>query len=804
MLNARNDNEEKLIFGGKIEIDLRTGIINNRTVGQSSKIGSKALLLLRYFYINKELDLSVSQILNCVWENEDVQETVVKNQVRLIKQKLEAVKADSLAKNLFTNTPRSNGLSNGKYRFNFKENNGIGPDKIILPLDEPFYFDEKESEELHHASIKANRQWVDKLYSIQKQDILNMSAMPWVGKDGLRYRSIIPSLLMPGKLSLSSSPDINIPYIEFVAKYPLTENILIIGEPGVGKSTLLYYLYIEHSEKDEDILNIYSDSRSFEEYTSENLVNFIIRSNGIQDEPTDEFKYIRVFIDGYDEANADTQKKIINLVREYRHPYVFIISCRERKYEETILSNKYWFSLFGESIYVNKWEPDLSNEYAIKLLTQKKIEHREIEIFIKHFSSNKETAEIYANPFQLNILLYLYYMGEYTIASLNDANLFMLYDRFVHSLYKNEVNRATTSCRYIDFIETSISVAKQIFCETNRQSGKMVKQVGYKFSNLFSGTIDNELREQSIYSSILYLHPDEDVAKFRHETIYEYFLAKSFLLALQNEDLEKVVDEFKNFYDFYINKFVRAGISAYEENSKLYYNTLCSIYHKCIQNIPDLLKAFEEAVDDYSPSKEDSISYNFSENDAITIRELSVYYSSRLKIDFTPKLLYFVWKSDPSLLIRRTAILGLMLHNDEKAEKEYLDELYPGSDSDIMQRSLSVLYFGDASGDILTYRDNGTIAWDNARKEIIERLKFDNDRNFLFRMWDLRTLYLFCESRCTYREISEDDYNIISHCNINSPLYSVQKKKAIKHEKERLLNKIRKNQHELSRFTSGN
>ena len=118
--------------------------------------------------------------------------------------------------------------------------------------------------------------------------------------------------------------------------------------------------------------------------------------------------------------------------------------------------------------------------------------------------------------------------------------------------------------------------------------------------------------------------------------------------------------------------------------------------------------------------------------------------------------------------------------------------MIPGSREDITQRSLTLVYFGDDVGDIYTYKDNNIISWEKSKCAIINRLQIDNRRNYLYRYWDLRTLYLFCYSRKSCDLISDEDFEIIKQTNINSHLYSEAKKRYISEEKEKLIQFIKK------------
>lgn len=792
---GRYEKGEKLIINDNIEIDFQTGEVHNRANGKHGTIKPTGRSILKYLYENANHMLSVSQIFEHVWKYDcPIGSKTVKGHISKLREVMRDVCGKELADSIIV-TNRGSSNAEGHYSLNLANEKVrflATPLKIESSSVENQVNMTAESTYLPSKDEDNIEKWKKDFYALQTQDILNMSAMPWMDRSNISYHLVIPAMLVSNMLYLSKKAKVKVSQSNFINSYSLDKNLAIIGNAGSGKSTLMYCLYLSQTEQTTDDLNIFADPRWFIDYNGEHLIPYLVRRAGFSEPQNFNYRYIRIYIDGFDEVESATQQKIMHIVEKHRTRFVFLISCREHEFRETIANDNQWYRLFNETIEVRDWSVEISNEYVFKFLEHTGMDLSNASSFIQKFSMNNDFAEIYANPFQLSILLYLFFMDESGDDGLDNANLFALYDNFVRAVHKNELKRKTTSCSYIDFIESATAIAKKVFQETDDQQCHMVKQVGYRFRDIFSGKSGKTIKSNSIFSVLLYLDQDGDVVRFRHETIYEYFLAKSFLLTLQNGKLKGIIKEFENFYDFYINKFIRSGISAYETNSQGYYNALCSIYRECIKQYPDLVNLYEHNISDYSSIQSDGNNATVEQfQDATTVRELSVYYTGRLKMNRTPELLHFALQHDPEPIIRRTAILGLMLHNNEDDEIEYLNGLTPDSESDIMHRSLSILYFGDDKGDIYTYRDTGSVSWENSKREILERLKTDSNRNVLFRMWDLRTLYLFCESRHSYRSITDDDRKIIANCSIDSPLYSDKKKELIEKEKERLLNKIK-------------
>ena len=635
---------------------------------------------------------------------------------------------------------------------------------------------------------RQKKYWRNTLLELQKKQILNASAMPWMTSESVSYEFIIPSLIVNTVLTLKKHGLKECAFNYFIQQKQ-TGNVIVTGEAGVGKSTLLSCMFLKMIERSTEELCFFIDARNFYEYNNEDFLEFLLKELGVNKNISYYFEneYIYVFIDGLDEVDKNTLSNIMQVIYRNRLKIRFIVACRDYVFANHIACHKQWSGMFQEVVNVEKWNVELSNNYVNDYLRAIGKEEY-IELIINSVAGDNSFEEIYSNPFQLNILIYLFIQNIKEIKNRNIANLYLLYERFVHTLFKNELIRDTTECKYDDFIKKMITIAKYIFAD---QTDGLKKHLGYYFKEIF-GNNDN-LQNDSIYAILLIIDRSGQIIKFRHETLYEFFIARSFIMVLQMKSVDLLMGEFKNFYDFYINKFIRSGLEACRKHSKEFYQSLCSVYFSCIKKDIHLNKNFKKIVKDYSPKYMKNckaLSVGFKKN--IYIRELAVYYAGRLVFDSAPKLLTFAYNYDPNDLIRRTAVLGLILNNDEEAEKKYLDSLIPGTTQDIMQRSLTLIYFGDDVGDIYSYKDKNSTSWEKSKCAIIDRLKIDNKRNYLYRYWDLKTIYLFCYSRNSCDLISDEDFEIIKNASVDSNLYSDLKKRRISDEKRKLIQYIEK------------
>jgi hypothetical protein len=127
-------------------------------------------------------------------------------------------------------------------------------------------------------------------------------------------------------------------------------------------------------------------------------------------------------------------------------------------------------------------------------------------------------------------------------------------------------------------------------------------------------------------------------------------------------------------------------------------------------------------------------------------REHTLYYIGRLDLGYCPEILVRAYRSEENARSRRAAALGAILHGDEAVESDFLGKLDGSAEEQLLNRSVQLVYFGDAFGDLHEFRDHGG-PWSRNRTAIFDRLGLDDQRSQRLRWWDLLTLRSFFVSR---------------------------------------------------------
>ena len=152
------------------------------------------------------------------------------------------------------------------------------------------------------------------------------------------------------------------------------------------------------------------------------------------------------------------------------------------------------------------------------------------------------------------------------------------------------------------------------------------------------------------------------------------------------------------------------------------------------------------------------------------------------------QILQVAYQYEPDVRVRRTIAISATILGDENLELKYAREILYDSNSNLIDRSFTLVYYQDVShSNPFTYIDNNVSQWTNSRKSRINRLKSNDEKSQRMRSFDLITILNFVKSRNEYT-LTQDEYNIIMSCQINCSIYSNEKIQLLYDVKNELLN----------------
>lgn len=304
----------------------------------------------------------------------------------------------------------------------------------------------------------------------------------------------------------------------------------------------------------------------------------------------------------------------------------------------------------------------------------------------------------------LNLTLAVYLSGQALSDNLEaPRSRYELYEAFYRYWVGHERKTLKLRRAEVDRLQATHShLALTLY--TSRQSGTAETPAYPKRVNRATGaalsfmiTKENEL--------------DREVHGFLHDTLMEFILARD------------LMDEFTSTagpapllataFNDDVNSFVRDGFAKLTPEARV-----------------NLAEALAQRYFEHAESR---------------IREHLLYYLGRLDLPARPPVLAKAFDSEDDFLVRRSAALGAILHDDADIESRFLKLVSEQEELARINRAVQLVYFGDQSGELHAAADRGD--WSRTRRALLDRLGRDDRRSIQLRWWDVFTLHSFVETR---------------------------------------------------------
>lgn len=639
-----------------------------------------------------------------------------------------------------------------------------------------------------------------KLITKQRRTTLNEPILPWSPEKSPSLDFLWPDLFIDPIVQLHKHPRKPLRFKDWLQNYEWTSNIAIVGPPGIGKSTILRSIFLKLTDyidrpgkptsNKTPILTNAAEVLEYRNSSADSLPDYVATSYGISLSrrlvSRNKFLFL---IDGLDEVSeSDISQVLDSLQQSIPDDAAIWTACRSDIFFQKIANKKYWSSAFYEILELLEWDEKTDSlEFASNYAQRTKQPHvydKLIELKSKYL----EIVPFLRNPFELTLLLYIL-TDDKPIERYTILNPYALYSSFYQNWVSREHHRGTAN------LPSSVvyNAHRILAAELYKAKGRGVELRRILTKHGLEEKVFQELIQDTSFSALLITRVGPGFSsiktlRFWHETIGEFFVAESVLEAFIKGG-EGLYDALKTVYNYEINSFVRGGFECLQsEEIAQVFNNLSQLYSELFfLNRKRSTKQIPEGM--INQQVVDLKDVNDSP-DATRIREQILYYIGRMPLTKFPNILNFSFYNEPLPLLRRIAALGAILHGDTDIEISYLNSLTHGSDEDILNRSVQLVYFGDVDGDIHTFRDNNKYDWTRTRNEIYQRLKLSSKREMCLRFWDLRTLRLFYESRGCAEPVTKEELETICNTKIGSSKCTQQKKQLLEKEKSFLLDNL--------------
>lgn len=507
-------------------------------------------------------------------------------------------------------------------------------------------------------------------------DLLAVPLLAAFGEHGPTLGHIWPDLLID--IHVRSVRDLNqevIPLSEWICKRNLPERLAVIGTPGAGKSTTLRRLALSEE----------TTGRKCEFFSAHSLAN----AGHIEDTGT-----VVLVIDGIDEL-GDAKMEYLSRLLSTMHSRPIWLSCRSDFFfrespAKTLLES------MDQVLEVQPLSETDINNFIFDYVQRTNCSEAAKKIDL--WRQSHAFYVLLRTP--INLILALFLASGNRLGDLSDdppTTRFQLYDMFYRHWLIYESKRAKIPVKERPWVfKDHVNLATKIYRQ--RQ--------GFRLAIRRSMDVPANSKE-FVANSFLVVSEERSgtVFRFRHDTYMEYLLAADLIekLRCRTRGRPKIDIAFNDD----VNAFVREGISQLSvEEREHFLDRLKGVYMESI-----------------SPRE----------------REHALYYIGRLALPECPQILVTAFEDEKYDLARRAAALGAILHGNTEIETAFIEELENSERFAIVNRSVQLIYFGDARGDLHSYLDSGG-SWKRTRQALFSRLNDKDERALSLRWWDLQTI----------------------------------------------------------------
>lgn len=507
-----------------------------------------------------------------------------------------------------------------------------------------------------------------------------------------------------------------------------TNSILIYGEAGYGKTTILAKSFSEHVERLKDNpeydLPLFLPLRNKGKDYSFDIEEFI--ADDMQELMSKE-KYpylnlrqlkIRLYCDGFDElAESLSETDLARIRKSSVFKYQIVLTCRQQY--TTRYLNEYNFSdKFGIRVQMKKWDVDIAKKYISNFCIKSKICKEDEENIIKAIEENKDLQELLDSP--LLVTMFLWYLenqqGERSIEDISRVDLFSCW---MKDLSKRECAKDVTSTISSEFIlQVWEFVAWQLYLHRIRDLKLKVADINdmieQKFKKVFCGNVMPWLEA-------LFECKGEVVSGTFHEQFMEYLVAR--LLITSCEQRSEPYPEF-------LQMVLRPEINRYFRG----------IWRE---------KSTKKQEEIYEAIREQYF-YNIGKvtDEAIATRVHAAYHICRLESKKRQESIEQAFASEKHISVKLSLYFGAIKLGQLDKEEEFYNMLSENEEYCRANRGYHLAYYADAiQANKMPYYDDEYSDWQGTMRAFERHFESEEIGHFFLWRIDLFTMKELIEAR---------------------------------------------------------
>ncbi|WMC93498.1 DUF4062 domain-containing protein [Kineothrix sp. MB12-C1] len=515
-------------------------------------------------------------------------------------------------------------------------------------------------------------------------------------------------------------------------------SILIYGEAGYGKTTILAKSFLSHVSKYKCKIDTYSPPlylwlKNKDGNYHFNLDNYIAECfiENLQLKP---YPYMVTrtlnpyfYLDGFDEiAEELSEAEIKKIASSDIFKFPLMLTSRSH-YAIRYVSNYDLSNKFNTRIKIKKWDSDKAKGYIenfCKCQNKDKEYASKIQLLI---NKNKELSGIVDNPLLITMLLWIIEDNRMTIpgAVTNRINLFQ---ECIKQMAKREVSRLKNK-RIIekDIISIWSYFAWHVYkAKIEKKLLKVNEIVDLLIKDHQFGTGDRV--NEVIFDAIFDIANNEIVYGTFHEQFLEFLVANALIMACVCKN-----EPYPEFLEYVIRPEINRNFRQILNDANP------DIKEKIIQNINT----------QYTDNLGDDSSI------AVAKRVHAIYHISRLDSPSRDLIIKKAFNMESHISVKLSLYFGAIKAGDLNKEEEF-SVLLEKDEYDSANRGYHLAYYSDTiMGSCLPFVDDKSISWNGTLKAFLRHFESNDIEHYYLRRIDLLTMCKLMEVRNSVEPLTD-------------------------------------------------
>lgn len=534
-----------------------------------------------------------------------------------------------------------------------------------------------------------------------------------------------------GELTESESPL----EIGIVASLLDSKSILVYGEAGYGKTTILAKSFLAHVDK----LNRESSYEMpfyiwLKDKNADYHFDFIqyIKESFIENLNYEPYPFLDIseirpffYLDGFDELAEEILHTDVNRISN-SSIFSFPLMLTSRiQYAHRYLNNYELMNHFSVRIRVNKWDSKKANEYIDNFCSKKGTDKNFAKKIYGLLADNSELRDLLDNPLLITMLLWIIEVNRMTIPETISTRV-QLFQTFLYEMAKREIHRTASNLDEEDLVLIWSYFAWSVYRE--KIFGRLAKiseifhllqkklpQKYYKIyhENLFDALFDIE--NKRVYGTF-------------HEQFLEFLVANAFYHASLHKR-EPYPEFLRYVVRPEINRYFRAIWSESSEEER----------EQIVSNI------YEQYQDNLGSD----------DNKSVAIRVHAIYHVSRLPSSKQEEILRKAFHVEDHISVRLSLYFGAIKNGQLTKEDEFYQLLLNDSQYNAANRGYHLAYYDKPNYGSMPFKDEGD-DWPNTLNAFLRHFRSSKIEQYFLRRIDLLTLYQFMDSRNSVNPVTTE------------------------------------------------